>query len=55
MISIMGIEILEDAFGIPGSDSFYGIFRVRSESQAFEILSEFQDVSLEFPSDKIIR
>lgn len=55
LISIMGVEIAEDGFGIPGKDNFYGYFRVYSEVQTFEILSEFQDITLEFPPGKTLR
>ena len=51
----MGMEILEDGFGVPGEDPYYGIFRVRSDGQSFEILSDFSDISLEFPPERTIR
>jgi len=54
IISIMGVNIIEDKFGEP-VDGFYGYFRLKGNEDSFEILSEFPNVILELPKDKILR
>jgi hypothetical protein len=54
IISIMGINIIEDKFG-EIEDGFYGYFRLKGDEDSFEILSEFPNIILEIPRDKILR
>jgi hypothetical protein len=51
----MGLEILEDGFGDPLEDDYYGVFKVGSDPEAFEILSGFIGVRLEFFSSGTLR
>jgi hypothetical protein len=51
----MGLEILEDGFGNPPKDDYYGVFKVSSDPQAFEILSGFIGIKLELPSSRTLR
>ncbi len=50
----MGINIIEDKFG-EIEDGFYGYFRLKGDEDSFEILSEFPNIILEIPRDKILR
>jgi hypothetical protein len=50
----MGVRILDDKFG-EESDGFYGYFRLNGNEESFDILSEFPNVVLEIPKNKILR
>lgn len=54
IISLMGIEILEDGFG-DSTDDYYGIFKVFSDTDALDILSDLPDVQIDFPRERVIR
>lgn len=54
IISIMGVTIIDDKFG-ESEDGFYGYFKLNGNEDSFEILSEFPNVVLELPKDKILR
>lgn len=55
IISLTGIEILEDEFGDLDTDGYYGLFHVRGSEESFELFSEFPDIVIEIPPDKMIR
>jgi hypothetical protein len=50
----MGIKILSDSFG-ESSDGYYGIFKVISDSDAFDIFTELPDVVIDIPENKVLR
>lgn len=50
----MGINILEDKFG-EELDGFYGYFKLKGNGESFDILSEFPNIVLEVPKNKILR
>jgi len=54
IISLMGIKIISDSFG-ESSDEYYGIFRVISDSDAFDIFTELPDVVIDIPENKVLR
>lgn len=54
IISLMGVEILEDGFG-GADDEYYGFFKVISDTDAFDVFSDLPDVHIDFPSHKVIR
>ncbi len=54
IISLMGIEILEDEFGGP-DDGYYGIFKILSDSDAFDVFADLPDIIIDFPRDKTLR
>lgn len=55
MISIMGLEIIEDGFGTPNSDDFYGFFKIKSDPASLDMLSSFSGVTVILPPEKIVR
>lgn len=50
----MGIEILEDSFGGP-DDDYYGIFKLISDTEGFDVFVELPDIIIDFPTDRVIR
>lgn len=54
MISMLGIEIIEDFFGEPGLD-YYGKFYVKSAAESFDVIFDFPGVILEMPDKSTIR
>ena len=54
MISMLGIEIIEDFFGEPGLD-YYGKFYVKSATESFDVIFDFPGVILEMPDKSTIR
>jgi hypothetical protein len=55
LISLTGMEILEDYFGDSVCESYYGMFHVRGSEEDFELVSEFPDIIIEIPPNKILR
>lgn len=54
IISMLGVEIIEDSFGDPDSD-YYGRFYVKSPAESFDIIFDFPGVILEMPDKSTIR
>lgn len=54
MISLLGVEIIDDDFGGPES-GYYGKFYVKSEIESFEIIFDFPGVTMEISDKNIIR
>jgi hypothetical protein len=54
IISLMGIEILEDEFCGP-DDEYYGIFKVLSDSDAFDVFVDLPDITIDFPRNRTLR
>lgn len=54
IISLMGIEILEDGFGGP-DDEYYGFFKLFSDADSFDVFSDLPDITIDFPTNKVIR
>ncbi len=50
----MGIKILEDGFG-GNDDEYYGIFKLMSDSEGFDVFVEMPDIIIDFPPEKVIR
>ena len=50
----MGIEILEDEFCGP-DDEYYGIFKVLSDSDAFDVFVDLPDITIDFPRNRTLR
>ena len=50
----MGIEILEDGFG-GADDEYYGIFKLMSDSDGFDVFADLPDITIDFPTNRIIR
>lgn len=55
IISLTGIEIIEDFFGDISIDGYYGMFHVKGSEDSFELLTDFPGIDIELPPDKIIR
>ena len=49
------MEILSDSFGDPPYEDYYGMFHVKGSEEDFELISEFPDLIIGIPSDKIVR
>jgi hypothetical protein len=54
IISLMGIKILEDGFG-GKDDEYYGIFKLMSDSEGFDVFVELPDITIDFPPSKVVR
>ena len=54
IISLMGIEILEDGFG-GSDDEYYGIFKLMSDPDGFDVFVELPDITIDFPPTKVVR
>jgi hypothetical protein len=54
IISLMGIEILEDGFG-GATDDYYGVFKLLSDTEGFDVFVELPDIVIYFPKNKITR
>lgn len=54
MISLLGVEILEDYFGGPES-GYYGKFYVRSVVESFEVIFDFPGVTMEMSDKSVTR
>lgn len=50
----MGIEILEDGFG-ESNDEYYGIFKVISGTDGFDILVDLPDIVIDIPKNNVLR
>jgi hypothetical protein len=54
IISSLYIEILDDGF-YDNNPPFYAWFRVKSQAEDYEIFNEFPGITIEIPSDKLIK
>ena len=54
IISLMGIEILEDGFG-GLDDDYYGIFKLVSDTDGFDVFVELPDIIIDIPQNKLVR
>jgi hypothetical protein len=54
LVNYFMMEIISESFG-KKDDGFYAVFHVKSTEESFEIISETQNVTLEFIPGKIIR
>lgn len=54
IISLMGIKILDDGFG-GSDDEYYGIFKVISGTDGFDIFIELPDVVIDIPKNNVLR
>lgn len=50
----MGIKILEDGFG-GKDDEYYGIFKLMSDSEGFDVFVDLPDITIDFPPSKVVR
>jgi hypothetical protein len=55
LISLTGAEILDDKFGDLEAEGYYGMFLVKGSEESFELISEFPDIIIEIPPNKLIR
>lgn len=44
MISILGVEILEDSFGLPNLDFYYGKFKVKTTPECLEVFRALENI-----------
>lgn len=54
IISLMGIKILDDGFGSP-TDDYYGIFKLSSDTDTFDVFLDLPDITIDFPKNKTVR
>jgi hypothetical protein len=57
IVSMLGVEIIQDSFGDPNDpdSDYYGKFYVKSPAESFDLIFDFPGVILEMPDKSTIR